>query len=147
MSRFFESPRFPGRKATTRDMFLLFGQPVQKWPRDGLQPRQIQGILCWVEPARTGEQAAIAAENRAPLRSGRLPTYKPHRVLCICPDCGATVSAGRLAQHECSSTRSRADAQARLEYVRKRLEETPTNVDASATICLIGELNVAIARS
>jgi hypothetical protein len=64
---------------------MLKALGVRKLPRDGMEPRQIQGITVWVTPAVTF--------------AGRKSSK--HRVMCECPDCGKQMSAGRLHQHVC----------------------------------------------
>lgn len=66
-----------------------------KLPAQGMEPRVIQGVKVWVEPA-------------APARYYYLGPYTPkkikssaHRVLAECPRCGEHLSAGRLHQHVC----------------------------------------------
>lgn len=50
-----------------------------KIPREGMPPREIQGITVWVEPFRPG-----------PFRL---------RARCKCPTCAKEMPVGRLAQH------------------------------------------------
>lgn len=91
MPRRFESPRFPGRLANSADFYLLMGQ-TRRWPAEGLPARQVQGIKMWVAPLSA---KPVDGSRRA-----------GHRVLCQCPTCGATLSAGRLVQHKCGSART-----------------------------------------
>jgi hypothetical protein len=94
--RGFESPRFPGQRANTTDMFLLLGVTKQKWPDAGIPARFIQGMWVGVLPI---DHVAL----------GKVPGKRSvkHRVLAVCPGCGKSVSAGRLHQHICNSTRAR----------------------------------------
>jgi len=68
-----------------RDMTELYRQlgldPKRHLPDAGLPPRFIAGTLVWVAPVTT-------KRNRF-----------THRVICQCPVCGTTLSAGRLFQH------------------------------------------------
>jgi hypothetical protein len=65
----------------------LFGlDPKAKWPVEGIAPRIIQGITCWVEPLRFRNT------------QGRRPAFGL-RAMCKCPECGKTMPIGRLAQH------------------------------------------------
>lgn len=94
--RGFESPRFPGREANTTDMLLLLGVTKQKWPDKGVPARCVQGIWVCVLPVdhvQLGKQPGVRSVK--------------HRVIAACPDCGKAVSAGRLRQHVCNSTRAR----------------------------------------
>jgi|WetSurMetagenome_2_1015567.scaffolds.fasta_scaffold611830_1 hypothetical protein len=57
-----------------------------KLPDDGMPPRVIQGITVWVNPR------IIRSDGRK---------SSTHRVMAACPNCGRTMSAGRLHQHTC----------------------------------------------
>ena len=79
-----------GRPAHDEDTKELFGLDRKaKWPKEGLEARRIQDILCWVE------------------RSDPDPTKSPHRgqwpsgprAQCRCPLCHLTLPIGRLRQH------------------------------------------------
>lgn len=65
--------------------------PNAHLPKDGLEPRYINHILIWVAPKHLSKRIA-------------------HRVMCRCPICGTTLSAGRLHQHQgtqaCTNTRN-----------------------------------------
>jgi hypothetical protein len=78
-----EFPRYNAQSAQVREMLGL--PPKAKLPREGMDPRLVQGILVWVEPIRPQ------------CYGGR----KVHRVLARCPECGKVLSAGRLHQHVC----------------------------------------------
>jgi len=60
--------------------------PRNKWPKDGLPPRMIQGWLVWVAP--------LSSDSRDNHR-------RIHRVRAKCPNCSQVMSAGRTHQHRC----------------------------------------------
>ena len=71
----------PGRTWPAQDAQVkeFFGRrPEDKWPKDGLTGREIQGIWCWVDPIKPGFNI---------------------RALCKCPQCGKVVPICRLKQH------------------------------------------------
>lgn len=82
-----------GRQAWDRDVKALFGlSDKSKWPDEGMPKREIQGLVCWVEPK---------APRVTTMRWGREVTVKSskHRAFCICPVCGETIPLGRIRQH------------------------------------------------
>ena len=71
--------------AQTSDMKFFMGlDPKDKWPKDGLPPRIVQGWKVWV----------------APLSKFRIDNGF-HRVRAQCPNCSQVMSAGRTHQHKC----------------------------------------------
>ena len=58
---------------------------TQKLPVDGAPRRYVDGVAYWINPLPLG-----------PVRHKR----STHRVMCECPVCGKTLSAGRLPQHK-----------------------------------------------
>jgi len=64
---------------------LLGLNPGEKLPREGMEPRMIQGICVYV----------LSTDEAHQLSKAR----KPHRVMAICPICETHVSRGRLQQH------------------------------------------------
>lgn len=72
-----------GLNAHTSEIKKLFGlRPEQKWPKEGMPPRVIQGVQVWVLSVPGAKYF------------GRL-----HRVRCACLFCDKTLSLGRLHQH------------------------------------------------
>jgi hypothetical protein len=68
-------------------MLALLGVVGGRIPPEGLPVQIVQGIPVWaeaLEPAKPGQRKRST-----------------HRVLCRCPNCGKTLSAGRLNQHTC----------------------------------------------
>lgn len=88
-----------GYNAHSREVRVMLGLPEDaKLPREGMEPRRIQGITVWVLPLMG---------PRVPKRIGRWnrPLERKssrHRVLAECPDCGKVLSVGRLHQHRCA---------------------------------------------
>ena len=62
---------------------LLGLDPKRHLPKEGLGPQMVGNVEVWVTPA-------------GPYKGHKSST---HRVLCKCPKCGETMSAGRLHQH------------------------------------------------
>jgi hypothetical protein len=59
------------------------------WPAEGMEPRQIQNFMVWVNPLDTSD-----VRNHSNRRS-------KHRAMARCLVCGKEMSAGRTAQHKC----------------------------------------------
>ena len=74
--------RLPAHSSVLRQLMGL-GGPKVKLPREGTGMVMVQGVELWVEPR----------VSYGPRRA--------HRLMCACPHCGATMSAGRLNQHVC----------------------------------------------
>lgn len=92
-------PQYPQFTAHSRAMRVLLGlAPEAKLPREGMEPRIVQGIKVWVTP--------LMGPHRQYYGWGRVRTVKSstHRVLAECPSCGRVLSAGRLHQHVCPTT-------------------------------------------
>ena len=70
----------PGRNMSHHELKQLLGLPP-KLPKHAVAAMEVGNVTVWVNEARPG-----------PLK---------HRVMCECPDCGATVPAGRLSQQKC----------------------------------------------
>lgn len=85
---------FPGRnRGTAQDMHIkaLFGlRPQDKWPAEGIPPREIQGIVVEVLPL---PQPRIDIPGQQ-----RRPRFKL-RVMGTCPACQCKFALSRLAQH------------------------------------------------
>ncbi len=78
-------------------MKTLLGLPLKsKLPAQGMEPRVIQGVKVWVEPAP--DPVFINKWGRT-----RLLKRSTHRVMAECPDCGKHLSAGRMHQHVCKA--------------------------------------------
>ena len=78
-----------GRNAQSHTVRAMLGlAPLQKIPAQGMPARYVQGILVWVDPL-----------PERPI--GRRRRRATHRVRALCPDCGQTLSAGRMHQHKC----------------------------------------------
>lgn len=58
--------------------------PTSRLPVEGATARVVGGVKVWINPLPLG-----------PVRWKR----STHRLMCECPQCGATLSAGRLHQH------------------------------------------------
>ncbi len=113
--RFIASSTNPRRPAGAYEMLRLFGVKGNKWPDRGCPVRWIQDIAVHVLP--------IDHESlRHPLKPGKART-RPHRCIASCPECGAAVSASRLAQHRCDARVSKAERLRRFEF-QQTLAET-----------------------
>lgn len=78
-------------RADMSDMFVKLGLPHgHKWPAEGIAPMMMDGIKVWVKPANPKEDKAQGVRKSS-----------KHRVMCECPGCKRTMSAGRLFQHKC----------------------------------------------
>lgn len=88
--------RFPAHDPDVKTLFGL--HPKAKWPSEGMPNREINGVQCWVKPLGPQIQS---------LRTGKLSRPFQLRAMCSCPNCGAVVSIGRLAQHEGTKTCTR----------------------------------------
>lgn len=84
MNLFLRHPQRNEFPAHSHHVLPMLGlKPGAHLPRDGMPPREIQGIVVWVEPVQE-EDTGFGA---------------PHRVRAKCPACGKEMSAGRLPQH------------------------------------------------
>lgn len=121
-SRFIASPRNPQQSANEAELRALFGVTGHRWPKDGCPARCIQGI--WVQ---------VLPDNHVSLRDlhGAKKKRAQHRCLATCPECGAQVSAGRLAQHRCDARVDKAERLRRFEF-RKALTWTRTQAELRA---------------
>ena len=82
-----------GRPAHSMHVLPMLGIPAGgHLPKEGMPPREVQGVTVWVEPAKPTVMG---------VRWGRPHIVKSstHRIMCKCSGCGKTVSLGRLAQH------------------------------------------------
>lgn len=79
-----DNARYPAPSHKVNEMLGVTG----KLPREGMPPREICGIVVWVEPL----------PDRPPNVTWKRST---HRVRCECPGCGVKLSVGRLRQHVC----------------------------------------------
>jgi hypothetical protein len=84
--------------ARVEDFFDYMCVEGNKWPVRGVAEAVVpltdgRETLMWVEP-----QGAVPMQARYPNR--RVKTSK-HRCFVRCPDCKATVPAGRTTQHKC----------------------------------------------
>lgn len=69
-----------GRNAFDYTVKELFGLDSKtKWPAEGMDTREIQGIQCWVRPFD--------------------PSSKRHRAMALCPQCYQPFTIGTLPQH------------------------------------------------
>lgn len=71
---------------TASDMLAELGVVGDHLPKEGMPSRIIQGIEVWGAPSEAPRNGWKSSK---------------HRVLCKCPTCGCTVSAGRIFQHVC----------------------------------------------
>lgn len=115
--RFIASARNPEWPAQEPELRQLFGITSHRWPKAGCPARCIQGI--WVHVLPSDHESL-----RHPLKPGKAKRAQ-HRCIATCPECGATVSVGRLAQHRCDARVSKAEALRRHEF-RKTLAWTET---------------------
>lgn len=77
------------RPASSHEVNVMLGlREKEKLPREGMPPRELQGIRVWVTPLPGRPKGSRWKRST-------------HRVLAECPDCRQVVSVGRLAQHEC----------------------------------------------
>lgn len=129
MSRFIASARNPEWPAQEPELRELFGVKGGKWPRQGCPARCIQGI--WVHVLPIDHESL-----RHPLLPGKAKRAA-HRCIAACPDCGATVSAGRLAQHRCDARVNKTERLRRFEFqqtmaeTRAKAEEAQRRFDAA----------------
>jgi hypothetical protein len=86
-------------RAHANGMKTLLGLPYKaKLPKEGMEPRVIQGVKVWVTP--------FVPKMGIDRWSGKIVKIKSstHRVMAECPDCGMHLSAGRLHQHVCKES-------------------------------------------
>jgi hypothetical protein len=80
--------------ATANQAKAYFGlKPSDRWPAEGIAPRQINGYFFYVK-------ALVPLEERR----GRDPRWpnaiaNPNRFMAVCPCCDRHISYGCLAQH------------------------------------------------
>lgn len=131
MSRFIRSPSYPKHPAQEHELREMFGVKGGKWPRQGCPVRFIQDIAVHVLPY---DHESL----RHPLKPGKAKRAA-HRCIATCPECGATVSAGRLAQHRCDARVTKEERLRRFEFqrtlaeTRAHAEETQRRLDANET--------------
>lgn len=77
---------------------LLGLGPKGKLPEAGMSPRYLSGV----EKGREEFCVSIKVWVTPLVRKANLRT-SVHRVMCECPECGATLSIGRLRQHVCKA--------------------------------------------
>lgn len=113
MSRFIRAPgsNWPAQEHHLRAMF---GVTSHRWPDQGCEPREIQGIWVRVLPV---DHSSLRDPGSHPL-TGRQRKRAQHRCIAWCPECGAQVSAGRLQQHRCDARVSKEEALRRFEFKR-----------------------------
>lgn len=120
--RFIASPSNPKYAAQEHELRAMFGVTGPRWPKQGCPARQIQGIWVHVLPA---DHISLLGPD------GKKARRAQHRCIAACPECGAQVSAGRLAQHRCDARVNKAKAQRRFEF-RKTLTWTRTQAELRA---------------
>ena len=69
-----------------------------KLPVVGASRRVVNGVTHWVSGSRRVVDGVTYWINALPLGPVR-HKRSTHRLMCECPHCGKTLSAGRLAQH------------------------------------------------
>ena len=122
--RFIASPRNPRYAAQEWELRPMFGVTGHRWPKQGCPARCIQGI--WVHVLPVDHESL-----RHPLKPGRAKRGHGHRCIAACPECGATVSAGRLAQHDCNARVNKTERLRRREFQRT-LDHTRAQADLRA---------------
>lgn len=123
--RFIASPRNPRWPAQEHELRAMFGMTGGKWPKQGCPARQIQGI--WVHVLPSDHESL----TRLGLPGERKARRAQHRCLATCPECGAGVSAGRLAQHRCDARVSKAERLRRFQF-QQTLTWTRTQAELRA---------------
>lgn len=92
MSLFVKMARFD-RNAHSADIREMLGlKRTAKLPKEGMEPRVIQGITVWVTPAPEPVYVERWGKRKLLHRAS-------HRVMARCPVCGEEMSVGRLHQH------------------------------------------------
>lgn len=76
--------------AQNREVLEMLGVATSRLPKEGLEPRLVQGIKVWVKPAYPKLEGV-------PLRDQRKESR--HRIMVECPACKKEMSLGRLHQH------------------------------------------------
>ncbi len=85
MNKFIPDPVFPTWPAREYHLKHMMGlSPKAKWPDTGMAAKTVSGITLYVLSAADAKARGVF-----------------HRARCVCPQCGADVGAGRLAQHKC----------------------------------------------
>lgn len=126
--RFIASPTNPHQPANAAELRVLFGVPSHRWPDWGCPARCIQDIWVHVLP--------VYHVSLRPLRPGKTRRTQ-HRCIATCPECGASVSAGRLALHQCDARVNKTERLRRHQFqktlaeTRARAEETQRRLEAN----------------
>ena len=84
------------RGATADDIKTFFGLlPSEKWPRCGMTPIIVQGIVLYVKPLKP----KVMVATRYGTRLRRAEGVAHSRLMAVCPTCDKRLSYGRLHQH------------------------------------------------
>lgn len=83
----------------------LLGITNSKLPKEGIEPREIQGVRNFKRGDRNAEAVRISVWVKPSTAGGSTNGSRPHRVVCACPGCGQEFSVGRLWQHVCDEVR------------------------------------------
>lgn len=110
--RFIPSPRNPRWPAQEHELRAMFGVTGHRWPKQGCPAREFNGIWVHVLPADHVSLTRLGLPGEQKARRAQ------HRCIATCPECGAQVSAGRLAQHRCSAKTNKTEALRRFEFKR-----------------------------
>lgn len=95
---YFPNPDRPAWNGHSHHVKALLGlKPNEALPTGGMVPRLVPAVHTTLGLSR--EPVQVLMWVRPLLLSDR--GEKPHRVMCRCPGCGKTVTAGRLHQHVC----------------------------------------------
>ena len=108
----FHGQTYPGRYADHHDVraYLGWGKIVERsWggnsaPYLAVESKRLPLDFCesgiWV-PLTDGRSALLYCKPGNPSVDGRRGKSSAHRCFVTCPDCGASVPAGRTHQHKC----------------------------------------------
>ena len=113
--------------AQDRDFKQLFGlRPEAKWPEQGMNNADGSTMDVFVQ----GDFGKVRLWVNPYLRPWPYKRSKTHRVQCICPVCGAVMSAGRLQQH-CNHVHS--SPQAALPYKQQDARDAAHELHVDST--------------
>lgn len=94
---FVPHPQYPASQAYSDHVLAYLGVTSPKLPKEGL-PEMI--IPAMKRDLKTGNLTHFSVWAWVePFKSNGRRKQSVHRAMCRCPDCGVTVSIGRLHQH------------------------------------------------
>lgn len=87
--------------AQNHHILPMLGITNAKLPREGLPPREVQGVRNYRRGDRVAEAVFITVWVKPSAAGEGMRGSRPHRIVCACPGCGREMSVGRLFQHVC----------------------------------------------